>query len=71
MFKYTIVYTLSNGRRVSTVIKTGQDMDINSEMQMFYFAYAYNIIQAMERIWGTGSVQKWKVSSKEAVLQTA
>jgi hypothetical protein len=71
MFKYTIVYTLSNGRRVSTVIKTGQDLDINSEMQMFYFAYAYNIVQAMERIWGTGSVQKWKVTEKTQMLQYA
>jgi hypothetical protein len=49
---------------ISSDIKTDEDLDINDKHQMDYFAYAYNIVQSIERIWGVGSIRMWSVSGK-------
>jgi hypothetical protein len=72
MFKYTIHATLKSSARGATLtIKTEEDWNVADRMEQLGLMGKYNVVPAMERIFGHGNVQECSVVEKTQMVSQA
>jgi hypothetical protein len=72
VYKYTIHARMKTPQRgVSLTIKTENDWDVSDKLGQLGFLGAHHVMEAVEKVFGEGSVQECTVMEKTLVLSQA
>jgi primosomal replication protein N len=72
MFKYTVQARLNKQPRVAVLsIKTPVDHNVGSRVGMEGFLAQHNVVNALEKVFGEGSVQECVMTEKTQMISCA